>query len=133
MKRPRTRVEEVRQLRGLTKAELARRAGMLPQTLQRIEDGSTKSLSLSARRLLAPALRVRDDQLMMPIGYPIEAEMKEMIETGKVSGPWNAAGIVASSERANQQSSIQQRLYRKYKRNLDSSNKYLSGMKAEIS
>ena len=60
------------------------------------------------------------------------AEMKEMIETGKVSGPWNAAGIVASSERANQQSSIQQRLYRKYKRNLDSSNKYLSGMKAEI-
>lgn len=72
MKRPGTRVEEVRVLRGLTKADLARRSGMPPQTLQRIEDGSTKSLSLSARRLLAPVLQVREDQLMLPIGFPID-------------------------------------------------------------
>ena len=59
-------------LRGLSKAELARRAGMPAQTLQRIEDGSTKSVSLAARRMLAPVLQVREDQLMLPIGLPVD-------------------------------------------------------------
>ncbi len=72
MKRPKTRVEEVRLARGLTKAELARRSGMPPQTLQRIEDGSTKSLTPSARKMLAPVLRVREDELLVPIGFPIQ-------------------------------------------------------------
>lgn len=71
MKRPQTRLEEVRIARGLTKADLARRAGMPQQTLQNIESGQTKGLSLSARRLLAPALEVRDDELLRPIGHPI--------------------------------------------------------------
>jgi transcriptional regulator with XRE-family HTH domain len=65
------RVTEIRVARGLSKAELARRAGMLPQTLQRIEDGSTKSLSVTARRQLAPVLGVREDHLLVPVGYPI--------------------------------------------------------------
>ena len=72
MKRPTTRVEEIRVIRGLTKADLARRSGMPPQTLQNIENGKTKGLSLSARRLLAPVLQVREDQLMLPIGFPID-------------------------------------------------------------
>jgi transcriptional regulator with XRE-family HTH domain len=45
---------------------------MRPQTLQRIEDGSTKTLSATARRMLAPALQVREDQLLVPVGRPIE-------------------------------------------------------------
>jgi transcriptional regulator with XRE-family HTH domain len=72
MKGPRTRLQEVRIARGLTKAELARRAGMPPNTLQNIENGTTKGLSASARRLLAPVLRVREDELLAPIGFPID-------------------------------------------------------------
>jgi transcriptional regulator with XRE-family HTH domain len=72
MKRPQTRVEEIRVARGITKAELARRAEMPPQTLQRIEDGSTKTLSFAAREKLTRALRVRDDQLLAPIGTPFD-------------------------------------------------------------
>lgn len=72
MKRPKTRVEEVRLARGLTKADLARRAGMPPNTLQHIEAGRTKGLSVSARRILAPALQVREDQLLQPVGMPLD-------------------------------------------------------------
>lgn len=72
MKRPLTRVEEVRLARGLRKSELSRRAGMAPQTLQRIEDGTTKGLSPSARKKLALPLQIREDQLMMPVGHPID-------------------------------------------------------------
>jgi transcriptional regulator with XRE-family HTH domain len=74
MKRPRTRVEEIRIARGLSKAELARRAQMPPPTLQRIEDGNTKTLSFSARSKLTKALQVRDDELLAPIGTPFRSE-----------------------------------------------------------
>lgn len=73
MKRPQNRVEEIRVARGMTKAELARRADMPPQTLQRIEDGSTKTLSFAARGKLTRALRVREDQLLAPIGTPFDS------------------------------------------------------------
>lgn len=72
VKRPMTRVEEIRLARGLSKAELARRSGMPPNTLQHIEVGKTKGLSVSARRILAPALQVRDDQLLQPVGVPLD-------------------------------------------------------------
>jgi hypothetical protein len=45
---------------------------MPPQTLQRIEDGSTKSLTASARGKLTRALRVRDDEILAPIGTPFD-------------------------------------------------------------
>ena len=70
--RPLTRVEEVRKARGFSKAELARRAGMPAQTLQNIEDGKTKGVSVSARKLLAPVLGVREDVLLLPVGHPFD-------------------------------------------------------------
>jgi hypothetical protein len=45
---------------------------MPAQTLQSIENGKTKGLSVSARRLLAPVLQVRDDVLLLPVGHPID-------------------------------------------------------------
>jgi transcriptional regulator with XRE-family HTH domain len=75
-----TRVEEVRRARGLSKAELCRRAGMPPQTLQNIENGKTKSVSLAARRMLAPVLQVREDQLLLPIGMPFDPEPGEQLK-----------------------------------------------------
>jgi transcriptional regulator with XRE-family HTH domain len=45
---------------------------MPPNTLQHIEAGTTKGLSVAARRALAPALQVREDQLMQPIGIPFD-------------------------------------------------------------
>jgi transcriptional regulator with XRE-family HTH domain len=50
---------------------------MPPQTLQSIENGKTKSVSLAARRMLAPVLQVREDQLLLPIGMPFDPEPGE--------------------------------------------------------
>lgn len=75
-KRPLTRVQEVRELRGYTKSQLADLANMPRTTLSRIEkgpnNGGTKSLSPSAARLLAKVLMVREDQLLLPVGFPID-------------------------------------------------------------
>lgn len=80
-KRPLTRVQEVRELRGLSKSELADLAGMPRTTLSRIEkgpaNGGTKSLSPSAAKLLAKPLRVREDQLQLPVGFPLDPEPGE--------------------------------------------------------
>lgn len=71
MKRPRTRLTEIRLARGMTKAELARRSGVSPQTIQKVEDGSTKDVTPENREKLAPVLGVNPDQLVAPIGSPI--------------------------------------------------------------
>lgn len=70
-KRLLTRVREVRRARGLSQADLARLAGMEPQTLSKIEIGATKDVSPDARRKLAPILGVAEDQLLRPVGFPI--------------------------------------------------------------
>jgi transcriptional regulator with XRE-family HTH domain len=76
---PKNRVEEIRLARGLSKIELCRLSGMPPQTLQNIENGKTKTVTDSARRLLAPALQVRPDQLLLPVGFPFDPEPGEPI------------------------------------------------------
>jgi transcriptional regulator with XRE-family HTH domain len=40
----------------MTKAELARRSGVSPQTIQKVEDGSTKDVTPENREKLAPVL-----------------------------------------------------------------------------
>jgi transcriptional regulator with XRE-family HTH domain len=69
--RPRTRLEEIRTARGMTKAELARRSGVLAQTIQKIEDGGTRDVAPATREKLAPILGVGPEQLVAPIGSPI--------------------------------------------------------------
>ena len=66
-----TRVQEIREKRRFPKSQLARMAGMPPQTLQRIEDGSIKTLTPKARRLLAGPLGVLEEELLMPVGTPL--------------------------------------------------------------
>lgn len=70
-KRKPTRVREIRLARKLSQSELAQRAGLVIQTLSKIETGETKSVSLSARRALAPILGVSEHDLLQPPGSPI--------------------------------------------------------------
>jgi phage repressor protein C with HTH and peptisase S24 domain len=70
---PRTRVDEVRLARGLTNAELARRAGLESSTLHKVVSGKRGKDGVSPRLAdrLALALQVRREELFAPIGSPI--------------------------------------------------------------
>jgi transcriptional regulator with XRE-family HTH domain len=67
---PRSRLEEIRRLRFLTSAELARRADMDPTTVWRIESGG-RSLTINWCDGLARALEVPVATLYAPIGTPV--------------------------------------------------------------
>lgn len=67
---PRTRIEEIRLQRGFRSAELARRAGMQPPTLFKVQSGETGLTRTWAGRL-ASALMVSPEQLYAPIGAEI--------------------------------------------------------------
>lgn len=69
-RQPRTRIEEIRLARGLQSAELARRVGMIPSTLFKIQTGET-GLTQSRAVHLARALMVSPEQLYAPIGAEI--------------------------------------------------------------
>jgi transcriptional regulator with XRE-family HTH domain len=69
-KAPRTRIEEIRQARGLKSAELARRIGADPSIIHRIETAKA-GFSHNRARALARALLVPVEQLYAPIGTPI--------------------------------------------------------------
>lgn len=69
---PRTRLEEIRLARGLKSAELARRAGVDPSNLHKIERGASRMPHGRAYvRRLAEALMVPVEQLYAEIGMPI--------------------------------------------------------------
>lgn len=52
------RVRELREARGWSQAELARRAGIRPSTLSAIENGQTKGVDFDTLEKLARALEV---------------------------------------------------------------------------
>lgn len=74
---PRTRLEEIRLARGVRSAELARIAGMDPQTLWRIETGR-RTITKRWREGLARALMVSAEQLYAPIGAPVPYDPAEV-------------------------------------------------------
>ena len=67
---PRTRVDEIRLARGLTNAELARRAALESSTLHKVVSGK-RGVSRQLAEPLAAALQVRREELFAPIGSPI--------------------------------------------------------------
>jgi transcriptional regulator with XRE-family HTH domain len=75
---PRTRLEEIRLARGVRSSELARLAGMDPQTLWRLETAK-RSITNRWRSALASALMVSDEQLYAPIGSPVPYDPAEPI------------------------------------------------------
>ena len=67
---PRSRLEEIRRLRLISSAELARRADIDPTTVWRIESAG-RTLTPKWRDALARALEVSVPQLFAPIGSPV--------------------------------------------------------------
>jgi transcriptional regulator with XRE-family HTH domain len=57
------RLKRLREARGLTQRELARRAGLNPATIGRLEDGNGDLTAPTAERL-ARALRVKPEELI---------------------------------------------------------------------
>ena len=54
----RLRIRQLREAMGLTQAELARRAGLRPASVNRIETGHTKGVDFDTLEALADALKV---------------------------------------------------------------------------
>jgi transcriptional regulator with XRE-family HTH domain len=63
--RPAGPLKQLREARGLTQAELARRAGLSPITVRRLEDGTGDLLPMTAERL-ARVLGVKAEDLIDP-------------------------------------------------------------------
>ena len=59
------RVKELREVRGWSQAELARRAGVRPTTLGLIEKGKARRIDLDALERLAQALDVAPGYLIV--------------------------------------------------------------------
>jgi len=62
---PRLRVQELREARGWTQAELARRAKVRPATLNHIELGRTTAIAFDVLDRLAAALEVDPGYLIV--------------------------------------------------------------------
>lgn len=79
------RVREERERLGLSLRELARRAGLDPGHLSRIERGERPALT-DAATALAEALKVNTADLMLDGPLLIEVEFE--VELGRVNSPW---------------------------------------------
>ncbi len=61
-------VREIREKLLLTKAELARKAGISPQTIDRIEKGKSCRIETKRRIILALGYKVTDRDKVFPSG-----------------------------------------------------------------
>ena len=61
-------VREIREKLLLTKAELARKAGISPQTIDRIEKGKSCRIETKRRIILALGYKVADRDKVFPSG-----------------------------------------------------------------
>ena len=62
------RINELRQLKGWSQAELARRSGVSQSTISRLEAGTTPSIDLNNLEKLASALRCDPGYLIVKTG-----------------------------------------------------------------
>ena len=69
---PPNRIRALRLAKGLTQDDLARRAGLNPSQLSRLETGRRSTMLMTTARRLAGALEVRIDDLDLGVRDPME-------------------------------------------------------------
>lgn len=92
---PRSRVDEIRLLRGLSNAELARRSGIESSAQHKIISGKRGLAWRVAERLAGP-LAVEVEELFAPVGSPISAPGS--VPTGDASRPRTVTHVPLSRD-----------------------------------